>query len=153
MGDLNGPLQVSNPSFGTKLLYDWEATGQVTILNNKHTHTRFDPSTGKGSTLDVGVISVNLKANLLEFKVDVNKEWTPFSMSKQECILYVFQRPTLSSLCHHIQPKQIFNKYRFCTDHRMIKVDIYFQCQTSLEYYKLIAVKYLEPIIGPNRVQ
>ena len=56
MGDLNRPLQVPNPSFGTKLLYNWEETGQVTILNNKHTYTKYDPSTGKGSTLDFGEI-------------------------------------------------------------------------------------------------
>ena len=37
----------------------------------------------KGSTLDVGVISINLRPKLVEFKVDTKKEWTPFSMSKR----------------------------------------------------------------------
>ena len=31
----------------------------------------------------MGVISVKLKANLVEFKADTNKEWTPFSISKK----------------------------------------------------------------------
>ena len=35
MGDLNRPLQSSIPTFGTKILLDWEKTGQVKILNNK----------------------------------------------------------------------------------------------------------------------
>ena len=63
MGDLNRPLQTPTPSFGTKLLLDWEETGQVKILNNRNVHTRIDPCTKKGSTLDVGVISVNLRPN------------------------------------------------------------------------------------------
>ena len=37
MGDLNRPLQLNTPSHGTKLLLDWERTGQVKIINNKHT--------------------------------------------------------------------------------------------------------------------
>ena len=51
MGDLNRQLQSPTPSFETKLLLDWEKTGQVKILNNKHIHTRIDPCTKKGSTL------------------------------------------------------------------------------------------------------
>ena len=83
MGDLNRPLQLPNPSHGTKLLLDWERTGQVKILNNRHVHTRIDPATKKGSTLDLGVISINLKSNVTGFKVDTNKEWTPYTMSKR----------------------------------------------------------------------
>ena len=83
MGDLNRPLQVQNHSFGTKLLYDWEKTGQVKILNNKLTHTRIDPCTCKWSTLDIGVISTNIRHNMVKFKVDTKKEWIPFSMSKR----------------------------------------------------------------------
>ena len=37
----------------------------------------------KGSTLDLGVISINLKPNVTGFKVDTNKEWTPYAMSKR----------------------------------------------------------------------
>ena len=48
MGDLNRPLQVQNPSVGTKLLYDWEKTGQVTILKNKQIHTSLTLAQAKG---------------------------------------------------------------------------------------------------------
>ena len=60
LGDLNRPLQTPRPSFGTKLLLDWEDTGTVFILNKKEIHTRIDPFTGKGSTLDLGVVSDNI---------------------------------------------------------------------------------------------
>ena len=83
MGDFNRPLQLPTPSYGTKLLLDWEKTGQVTILNKKHVHTRIDPATKKGSTLDLGVISINLKPHVTGFKVDTNREWTPYAMSKR----------------------------------------------------------------------
>ena len=42
-----------------------------------------DPATKKGSTLDLGVISINLKTKITEFKVDTEKEWTPYSMGKR----------------------------------------------------------------------
>ena len=64
-------------------MLDWEQTGQVKILNNKNVHTRIDPATKKGSTLDLGVISINLKTRITEFKVDTKKEWTPYTMSKR----------------------------------------------------------------------
>ena len=54
IGDFNRPLQATIPSHVTKLLLDWEQTGQVKILNNKNVHTRIDPATKKGSTLDLG---------------------------------------------------------------------------------------------------
>ena len=59
MGDMNRPLQTPRPSFGSKLLTDWEESGIVSIMNQKQTHTRIDPSTGKRSTLDVGLVSEN----------------------------------------------------------------------------------------------
>ena len=83
IGDLNRPLQTPNPSFGTRLLLGWGETGPIKIRNNKQPHTRIDPCTKKGSTLDVGVISMNLRQNILGFKVDTKKEWTPYSMSKR----------------------------------------------------------------------
>ena len=64
-------------------MLDWEETDQIKILNNKQIHTRIDPYTKKGSTLDVGVIYINLRQNLQDFKVDTKKEWTPYSMSKR----------------------------------------------------------------------
>ena len=83
IGDFNRSLQAPTPSYGTKLLLKWEQTGQVKILNNKKVHTRIDPATKKGSTLDLGVISINLKTKITEFKVDTEKEWTPYSMGKR----------------------------------------------------------------------
>ena len=83
IGDFNRPLQAPTPSHGTKLLLDWEQTGQVKILNNKNVHTRIDPATKRGSTLDLGVISINLKTRITEFKVDTKREWTPYTMSKR----------------------------------------------------------------------
>ena len=75
--------QAPTPSHGTKLLLEWEKTGQVKILNNKNVHTRIDPAIKKGSTLDLGVISINLKTRVTEFKVDTKREWTPYTMSKR----------------------------------------------------------------------
>ena len=60
MGDLNRPLQAPKPSYGTKLLTEWEAKGTVHILNDKTISTRIDPHTGKGSTLDLGVVSLRV---------------------------------------------------------------------------------------------
>ena len=77
MGDLNRPLQLPNLSHGTKLLLDWERTGQVKILNNEHVHTRIDPATKKGSKMDKKVISSNLQSTVTGFKVITNKEWSP----------------------------------------------------------------------------
>ena len=48
MGDFNRPFLLLTPSHGTKLLLEWEKTGQVKILNNKNVHTRIDPATKKG---------------------------------------------------------------------------------------------------------
>ena len=73
MGDLKRPLQTPTLSFVTKLLLDWEETGQIKVLNTKNIHPRIDPCTRKGSTFDVGVISVNLRDNVIRFKVDTKK--------------------------------------------------------------------------------
>ena len=80
MGDLNRPLQTPRPSFGTKLLLDWAASGIVSILNDKNTHTRIDPSTGRGSTLDLGVVSENIHRLVTSFEVNTNRDWSPFSI-------------------------------------------------------------------------
>ena len=57
IGNLNRPLNNDRPSFGTKLLNDWIEEGYVKLLNDRSTPTKFDPVTGKGSTLDLGIIS------------------------------------------------------------------------------------------------
>ena len=80
LGDLNRPLQTLRPSFGTKLLLDWENTGTVFILNKKEIPTRIDPVTGKGSTLDLGVVSANINKLVTNFEVDTNRNWSPFAI-------------------------------------------------------------------------
>ena len=67
MGDLNRPLQAPKPSYGTKLLNEWEDKGTIHILNNRAISTRIDPHTGKGSTLDVGAVSLNINGCLCPF--------------------------------------------------------------------------------------
>jgi hypothetical protein len=75
MGDLNRPLQAPKPSYGTKLLTEWEAKGTVHILNDRTISTCIDPHTGKGSTLDLGVVSLNIKYLIMNFEVDTGRNW------------------------------------------------------------------------------
>ena len=77
IGDLNRPLNNERPSFGTKLLNDWISEGFVKFLNDRSTPTRFHPVTGKGSTIDLRIISIRA---VLSFEVYSNRTWTPFSM-------------------------------------------------------------------------
>ena len=49
------------------------------ILNNKGISMRIDPFTKKGSTLDLGVVSINIKNLITNFEVDTYKKWSPFS--------------------------------------------------------------------------
>jgi hypothetical protein len=80
MGDLNRPLQLPKPSFGTKLLTEWEEKGLVHILNDKRIPTPIDPHTGKGSTLDLGIVSLNIKNLIIKFEKDTNRNWSPFAL-------------------------------------------------------------------------
>ena len=82
LGDMNRPMNSLRKSFGTKLLVDWLQTGNVTLLNNTNIPTRYDPATGKGSVLDVGIISIDIVKNIKSFEVDSYKNWTPFSFKK-----------------------------------------------------------------------
>ena len=82
MGDLNRPLQAPKPSYGTKLLNEWEDKGTIHILNNRTISTRIDPHTGKGSTLDVGAVSLNIKDLVIKFEVDTDRNWSPFSLKQ-----------------------------------------------------------------------
>ena len=102
MGDLNRPLQAPKPSYGTKLLTEWEAKGTVHILNDKTISTRIDPHTGKGSTLDLGVVSLNIKNLIMNFEVDTGRNWSPFSLK-------------------HVRGGQIVKKF---SDHLGIKMEI-----------------------------
>ena len=80
MGDMNRPLQTQKPSFGTKLLMEWEKKGLVHILNDKGIPTRIDPHTGKGSVLDLGIVTQNLKNMVTNFVVDSDRKWSPFAL-------------------------------------------------------------------------
>ena len=83
IGDLNRPLQLGIPrSFGTKLLELWLEGESVTLLNDRQICTRFNPATGKGSLLDVGITSNNISKAVSNFEVDTEYKWTPFSMTK-----------------------------------------------------------------------
>ena len=82
LGDMNRPMNSLRKSFGTKLLEDWLQTETVALLNDKNIPTRYDPATGKGSVLDLGIISKDIIKNVTNFEVDSYKNWTPFSFKK-----------------------------------------------------------------------
>ena len=83
IGDLNRLLQLGIPSsFGIKLLELWLEGEFVTLLNDRQMCTRFDPVTGKGSLLDVGITSNNIRKAATNFEVDTENKWTPFAMTK-----------------------------------------------------------------------
>ena len=82
VGDMNRPLDTIRKSYGTKLLEDWLKNEKVELLNDVNTPTRYDPVTGKGSVLDLGIISSNISNNVRNFEIDSHKNWTPFSLKK-----------------------------------------------------------------------
>ena len=81
MGDLNRPLYSEKVSPGTKLLLDWIKEDTVEILND-NTPTRIDPANGKGSILDLAIVSKNIVNNVEKLYVDSGLSYTPFSMTK-----------------------------------------------------------------------
>ena len=107
-----------NSSFGTKLLDLWLEGESVTLLNDRNICTREDPATGKGSLLDVGITSKNIKKPVTNFEVDTEKRWTPFSMKKnaQKAILTKFNdhisfsfNVTLPCILTHNKKKPVIN--------------------------------------------
>ena len=50
------------------------------ILNDKGIPTQIDPYTGKGSTLELGVVSINSKNLITNFEVDTKRNWSPFGI-------------------------------------------------------------------------
>ena len=54
----------------------WIDTGKVQLLNDPNIHTRIDPVTGRGSTLDLGIINPSLRAQVEHFKVDTYRRWS-----------------------------------------------------------------------------
>ena len=64
VGDMNRPLDNGRKSYGTKLLESWLINEDVTLLNDLRVPTRYDPVTGKGSVLDLGIVSGNISCNV-----------------------------------------------------------------------------------------
>ena len=83
IGDFNRPI-AAKPTLGRKLLTDWieDKESPVTLINNPNINTRIDPSTNKGSVLDLCILSKNISKCVKDFKVDTNREMTPFAMVK-----------------------------------------------------------------------
>ena len=84
IGDHNKPLQNEKDSHGTKLLKQWLSDETMNLLNDPSISTRIDPASGKGSTLDLAMVSSNIAQNVRSFEVDVDKVMTPFSMTKRD---------------------------------------------------------------------
>ena len=81
-GDFNRPLNAVKKSFGTELLENWLKDDCVSLVNDRNVDTRYDPASGKGSLLDLTVVSSNLIRSVKKFEVDSKKEWTPFALIK-----------------------------------------------------------------------
>ena len=76
MGNLNSPW-ISLPKFKkTRIMQAWIDSGKVLILNDPKVHTRIDPVTGRGSTLDLAIINPSLKSKVVHFKVDTYRRWS-----------------------------------------------------------------------------
>ena len=58
----------------------WIRDVKITLLNKPTIPTRIDPSSGKGSTLDLAIISTSLKTLVEGFKVDSKREWSLFTL-------------------------------------------------------------------------
>ena len=84
LGDYNRVMNPENKRLttGAKLVKDWLEEGQVVLANNLDIPTRVDPHTGKGSTLDLAIVSKNIEGCVKEVSVDTDRNFTPFSMRK-----------------------------------------------------------------------
>ena len=83
MGDLNQPIQGDRRRQGTNLLLDWVNKDKMTLLNEPGIHTRIDPSTGKGSTPDLCLVSKIIERWVQSFEVDTCRKWSPFKVKKK----------------------------------------------------------------------
>ena len=82
-GDFNRPLECPRPSMGTKLLREWVKEGKMRLLDDK-IPTRIDPASGRGSILDLHMVSENIATCVKEYYVDSEKKMTPFSIKKDK---------------------------------------------------------------------
>ena len=135
IGDLNRPPNNDRPSFGTKLLNEWIKEGYVKFLNNRSTPTRFDPVTGKGSTLDLGIISKNLIRAVLNFEVYSNQTWTPLPMQKKGYNM-VIRKPSDHCAIH------IKITIPCISTNNKKKPAINFRNPEGWKNYKIVSVKY-----------
>ena len=76
MGDLNRPMDKPTELQKTRIMKSWIDTGKVLLLNDPKVHTRIDPVTGRGSTLDLGIVNPSLKEKVIHFKVDTHRRWS-----------------------------------------------------------------------------
>ena len=76
IGDLNRPMNKPTELQKTRLMTKWIETGEVQLLNDPNIHTRIDPVTGRGSTLDLGIINPSLRTKVVHFKVDTDRRWS-----------------------------------------------------------------------------
>ena len=68
----------------TRLMQAWFDSDKMELLNGPKVHPRFCPVTGKGSTLDLAVITPGLRSSVEHFKVDKRRQWSPRYCSKQD---------------------------------------------------------------------
>jgi len=59
MGDMNKKINQENKSPSTQLLLEWLKEETMNLLNNPCLSTRIDPVSGKGSTLDLAIVSTD----------------------------------------------------------------------------------------------
>ena len=76
MGDLNRPMDKPTEHQKTRIIKSWIDTGKVILLNDPKEHTRIDPVTGRGSTLDLGIVNPSLMEKVTHFKVDTHRRWS-----------------------------------------------------------------------------
>ena len=85
MGDFNRNIFSDSPSPGSKLLLNWlDEDKTLTVLNDANVNTRYDPATGKGSILDLCLISKNIEKCVKGLYVDTDKKMTAYSIVKTE---------------------------------------------------------------------
>ena len=61
-------------------MLDWLGTGEVVLVNDPKISTSYDPVTGNGSTLDIGIVTPKLLKSVISFSVDHKKKWSPLGL-------------------------------------------------------------------------
>ena len=76
MGNLNHPMDKPTELQKTRIMKAWIDPGKVMLLNDPKVHTRIDPVTGRGSTLDLAIVNPSLMSKVVHFKVDTYRRWS-----------------------------------------------------------------------------